>query len=402
MTIDQQLALRGRTLDTATPVRQMQQDQNANAESAQRVLAQHLQNLNTRDQSRLTSTIAGAAQLGVFLENNDLNGARDFLMRRRQQLQTRMGGGEAVDTQDTDAAIQMLESGNIDELKNNVNGLIAAGRVYGILDSDPTRSGVGGSTGELIDRLIQEDNGIDTVQAALEHIKGGAGAAGRNAADISSGGQANFAKQSGTNQSDLLYKPQIAAETNRQGTLGTREGQNLADYNDFMASVPALERTANRLYQVADRATYTLSGRSANAFQRELGFDPGDDAAAREYYTNLVRTEILPILKQTFGAQFTEKEGEWLLATLGDINKSPREKQAALQARVESWQNLAETMGRRAGVQPEPTFQNFPPQQQQQGEGDRVRIRDPQSGRVGSVPRSQAQAAQQQGYEILQ
>jgi len=79
---------------------------------------------------------------------------------------------------------------------------------------------------------------------------------------------------------------------------------------------------------------------------------------------------ILPTLKATFGAQFTVKEGEWLLATLGDANLSPPEKKAALDARVQGWINMAEILARRAD-QPEPTglFQGGEFQERRQGGG---------------------------------
>ena len=369
MPIDSNIPMRGVAVDTATPIYQAQQQTNQNQDQAnknamatQKVLDQHYQKLDTREKSRLTSTIAGAAQLKTFLDNEDIRGAESFLMSRKQTLSGRMGSGEGVDTQETDAALQMLQSGNIDELRNNVDGLIAAGQVYGIIDKTLGGGATGGATGELITRLMDANPGMSEMQA-LQAIKGGAGQEGRNLADIGSGTAANYATQAGVGQADLEFKPQIARESSQATAEGTRLGGNVADYQDFMASVPALENTANTLYAIADRATYTMTGQAANAFQRQLGFNPGDDAAARSYYTNLIRDEILPILKATFGGQFSVEEGKWLLATLGDANASPIEKKAAIQARVDSWKNHVNTLAARA-QQPAPdtAFQSFPPQ----------------------------------------
>ena len=41
---------------------------------------------------------------------------------------------------------------------------------------------------------------------------------------------------------------------------------------------------------------------------------------------------MLPLLKPTFGAAFTVQEGESLRATLGDVNASPDQKLATLNA----------------------------------------------------------------------
>ncbi len=329
-----------------------------NAMQTEQILRQHYDNLDAREKSRLTSTVIGASHLKSFLDANDVDGAKQFLQQRKQQLNTRMAHGENIDTQETDYALQALEGGQIDQLKNEVNGILAAGQVYGLVNP---AAGVGGETGVLVNRLIKEGSAKD-VNQALQLIKGGAGQTGKNIANIGTGREANYETQTGSNVSDLQYKPQIARESARTGVVGARQGENEANFTDFKAAVPGLEKVVNNLYTVADRATYSLSNQATDAFQRQLGFNPGDDAAARTYYENLVRNEILPLLKPTFGAQFTIKEGEWLLATLGDVNLSPQEKKAALQARVDSWKNLADTMAARAGQPPiEGAFSSFPP-----------------------------------------
>lgn len=138
--VDTRLALEGRPLDTATGIQMANQQANANqtqenqnAIAAQQVLQKHYQNLDAREKSRLSSTIVGAVQLKSFLDNNDPQGAQNFLLQRRQQLQNRLAAGENVDTEETDFALKALQEGNIQELQNGINGLIAAGQVYGVL-----------------------------------------------------------------------------------------------------------------------------------------------------------------------------------------------------------------------------------------------------------------------------
>jgi hypothetical protein len=49
----------------------------------------------------------------------------------------------------------------------------------------------------------------------------------------------------------------------------------------------------------------------------------------------MVDNQILPLLRETFGAQFTLQEGQSLKTTLGDPEKSPQEKRAVLEAFIE-------------------------------------------------------------------
>lgn len=131
------------------------QNQQAVEMNNEQILKQHYDTLDTREKSRLQSVVVGAAQLKQFLDNNDLEGAHNFLTRRRTGLQGRLANGEQIDTEDTDAALQMLRSGNIEELQNNVNALMAAGRVVGISDSPDMPSNI--QEWQEFNRMTPED-----------------------------------------------------------------------------------------------------------------------------------------------------------------------------------------------------------------------------------------------------
>lgn len=136
------IALQGRSIDTATPIRQAVQDQQSQEMNHEKILQEHYATLDAREKSRLTSTVAGAAQLKTFLDRDDLEGAHNFLLQRRQSIQGRMANGENLDTEETDAALDMLRTGKIDELKNGVHSLMAAGQVYGILHKNDQPSNI--------------------------------------------------------------------------------------------------------------------------------------------------------------------------------------------------------------------------------------------------------------------
>lgn len=130
---------------TGAPTFNIQQAERDNAQTKQineQTIKQHYDNLDAREKSRMTSVIAGAAQLKTFLDNEDIDGANNFLTSRKNSLMTRLGAGENIDSQETDAAIQMLKEGRIDELKNNVNSLMAAGQIYGVINNKELPSNI--------------------------------------------------------------------------------------------------------------------------------------------------------------------------------------------------------------------------------------------------------------------
>lgn len=130
---------------------------------------------------------------------------------------------------------------------------------------------------------------------------------------------------------------------------GQGEGKTAAEttgaYNSITSKMPGLEAVVERLDGLADKATYTIAGKAIDATRRQMGMEPRDAAVARAEYTAIVDNQILPLLRDTFGAQFTQKEGETLRATLGDPDKSPAEKQALLRAFIEQKQRDIQALG---------------------------------------------------------
>ncbi|MCZ7480560.1 hypothetical protein [Rhizobium rhizogenes] len=132
---------------------------------------------------------------------------------------------------------------------------------------------------------------------------------------------------------DTQEKDLAGAE--RDKAVGKSQGDAAATYKSMMSKMPGLETVIGRLEGLADEATYTMAGRGLDWGINQLGMDPRDSAVARAQYNAMVDNQILPLLKDTFGAQFTQKEGETLRATLGDDGKSPAEKKAVLRAFIE-------------------------------------------------------------------
>lgn len=135
-----------------------------------------------------------------------------------------------------------------------------------------------------------------------------------------------------------------------QRELEKSRAARVSELKERKASLPQLERTVERLSDLGKKATYTYAGQAADIAMRELGLEPTEGAIARTEYIATVDNEILPLLKQTFGAAFTAKEGETLRATLGDPNLTPKQKDSVLKAFIRNKKETLATIGREVGI----------------------------------------------------
>lgn len=160
-----------------------------------------------------------------------------------------------------------------------------------------------------------------------------------------------FAKKQGIRLSTEADIERSIAQAKKEGTL---TGEDTQLYDDINAQLPALYDVVDNLRELADVATYTKGGRAYDVAVKELGFKPTEGATARAKYIATVDNEVLPLLRQTFGAAFTAQEGQSLKATLGDPDASPAEKQAQLDAFIESKVRQMRQLGRKIGRSGEP------------------------------------------------
>ena len=147
--------------------------------------------------------------------------------------------------------------------------------------------------------------------------------------------------------SEGLRNLKIGEESGK--VVGKDLGETEVDLKTRLARMPQLEDTAKRLSALGKLATYTMTGRARDTLVREVGFDVPDSAVARTEYISMVDNEILPLLRETFGAQFTEREGQSLKVTLGDPNKSPAEKDAVLRSFIRTKKETINTQARKLG-----------------------------------------------------
>lgn len=130
---------------------------------------------------------------------------------------------------------------------------------------------------------------------------------------------------------------------------GKALGEDTALLESTSSKMEGLETVVSELESLADKATYTWAGQMRDAVGKQFGADPGAGAVARSEYIAKVDNQVLPMLRDTFGAAFTVKEGETLRATLGDPDKSPAEKKAVLRAFIEQKKRDIKALETRTG-----------------------------------------------------
>lgn len=132
-------------------------------------------------------------------------------------------------------------------------------------------------------------------------------------------------------------------------------GESLGALGKAKASMPGLLSVTSQLKELAPLATSTMGGRLFDAGVKELGFGSTKGATAKAKFGALINNQILPLLKQTFGAAFTAQEGAELKKTMGDVDASPEEKIAQLDAFIDGKVREIQTLERELGGDVTPT-----------------------------------------------
>lgn len=171
--------------------------------------------------------------------------------------------------------------------------------------------------------------------------------------------QITAAREEAKLEKELELIPDIksAIKTAEQDAIS--KGESLSDLNKAKVALPGLVDMTDKLHKLSDVATYTKGGRLFDLAAKELGFGATKGATARAKMNALVKNEILPLLRITFGAAFTETEGDKLEATLMDINATPAEKKATLEAFINQQMQRIEQKERGLGLEVTPREQRL-------------------------------------------
>lgn len=143
----------------------------------------------------------------------------------------------------------------------------------------------------------------------------------------------------------------IQAAIQQEKDSAKSKGVAESELRSAKAALPSLKVVVDDLKKLAPIATSTYSGRAFDTIAREIGFGATKGAEARAKFIAIIDNQVLPLLKQTFGAAFTVQEGENLKKTMGDPNASAEEKIAQLDAFIDNKVREIEVKERELGVE---------------------------------------------------
>ncbi len=285
------------------------------------------------DRRVLADRFKSVADAAVQVKNlPDDHSKFKFLQRRKVELDA---GG--IDSSDTDEALDLFASGQPEKANALIDSVIKTAEQTGVLKP---AGGQLSSEGRAFSNLIKDFSEEDKISAKRRKAGLESRAVGSAAQTISELGTAQAVaesegiitegKESGKQRSQLKFKPMIAEAVKLADEKAKAKGGTITELSKAKAALPGLKESISQLKELAPIATSTLIGRVFDTAVKETGFSSTKGANARAKFIAIINNQVLPLLKQTFGAAFTEKEGETLKATMGDPNSSPAEKAAQL------------------------------------------------------------------------
>lgn len=303
------------------------------------------------------------AMRGASLLEADPSGAalKDFLQNERM---AKLVGRGSKDTTDTQGIIQAIDAGNLDFVRSELNAPIEAATQLGILNKGGTAlkefegkaraAGLSPGTPEY-QRAARVDLGLDPRAGSVtgqERI-----ATDKNLTQAVAGSQATIegekakAKEQGKLETQAKMLPAIRADIKTAEDAAKSRGETLSAYKKASAALPGLQEVAGKLKALADVATYTVGGKAFDEIVKQMGFGATEGATARVKMGSLVDNQILPLLRETFGAAFTAAEGDRLRATLLDVDATPEAKKASVDAFLDQKMRNLEAQERELGIE---------------------------------------------------
>ena len=152
--------------------------------------------------------------------------------------------------------------------------------------------------------------------------------------------------------SQLKFKPAINKAVKLAEKAATEKGEVLTDLARMQAGLPGIKQAVNELVELSSIATSTLGGRAFDFAVKESGFGSTKGADARAKLIAIVDNQVLPLLRVTFGAAFTAKEGETLKDSLVNPNSSPSQKKEQLSAFIAQKERDIITKQSQLGIDP--------------------------------------------------
>ena len=300
------------------------------------------QRIDNENTNRIIKSIAEFAPqikpaLQSAIETGETAEAQTILSNRLNQLQQ-----QGLPTQETADAITMLRNGNVQGVLQAVEVAENQAITRGLSGAQKS---VGQRDFETKVNLVKADPKLKTPAAKAAAIDLGLEARASSSAqeriaqdpELTTAVAKSQAEISGETESaklqkQLKHKPAITKAVKMAEKQASERGEVLTDLARMEASLPGLKEAVGELLELSDIATSTLGGKAFDFLVKESGFGSTKGANARAKLIAIVDNQVLPLLKETFGAAFTVQEGENLKASLVDPNASPEQKRQQLSA----------------------------------------------------------------------
>jgi hypothetical protein len=325
-----------------------------------------LANYEALDDSRKRAMFQDAQEGLRLLESERDQDFLDLAVNRNELIKKFKG-----DSSDTESVINSFLSGDRQGVIQQLKLMTQAGIERGYL-ADPNKTkkeGLASARSQIFDNgttvALLPDGSTQVTNPAGEVVTGDErrqvlkqarqeqiGFAASKAAATESGKAKAQAKAS-----DIIAdtKAKIASAQELAKVDAKSRGKSLSALGVARAGLPGLQDVVLQLKELAPLATNTFAGRAFNEISKQLGFGSTKGSTARAQFTSIVDNQVLPLLKQTFGAAFTNDERLSLAATLGDVDAGAEEKMAQLDAFINGKIREIQTIERELGKEVTPT-----------------------------------------------
>lgn len=131
----------------------------------------------------------------------------------------------------------------------------------------------------------------------------------------------------------MSQNPEQIGKISTARETGKTQAKDVDMFRSSLSKMPEIVSTVQYLGgDLSSGATYTVFGQAVDSFVKQTTGLSTKGSKDRAEYVAVVNNQILPLLRDTFGAQFTEREGRDLRETLGNPDSTPEEKRAILKA----------------------------------------------------------------------
>lgn len=324
---------------------------------------------SNRQQQRLLNIHQTGQRLKPLLDAGDTQGAQQFLLDNIAQIQTRIEQGSGEDVTESMETLAKLQAGDVQGVLGDINA------VAGLVNQ---ASGRGASAGQReftnLLSIAQDPNATELERDSANRALGNLARAGTSAQERIAAspeatqqvatsvaaieGAKEGAKEEAKLTKQLKHKPAITRAIKLAEKSAAERGEVLTDLARMESSLPGLKEAVSELLELSTAASSTLLGRGFDFLVKESGFGSTKGADARAKLIAIVDNQVLPLLKETFGAAFTVQEGENLKASLVDPDASPSQKREQLTAFIDQKERNIRTKQAQLG-QDQSTTQQF-------------------------------------------